>query len=115
MSADVGPAGWPDFMTIDEAARVLRIGRSAAYELAREFLATGSSGLPVVRVGRQLRVPRVRLESWCGGPLTPPPAPPTAESASSSSAAPSIAPTPIPASRSRRRSRSSQSSLPFSV
>ena len=64
----------PDFLTVEEAGDVLRIGRTAAYQLAREFLATGgSTGIPVVRYGRQLRVPRCRLEDVLGGPLTWPP------------------------------------------
>ena len=49
-------------LTIDEAARVLRIGRSLAYELARQYDATGGvSGLPVIRLGGCLRVPRWAL------------------------------------------------------
>ena len=61
----------PDMLTIEEAARVLRIGRSAAYQLAREYLATdGSSGIPVMRIGGQLRVPRHMLEGYIGGPIT---------------------------------------------
>jgi hypothetical protein len=61
----------PDFLRVEEAARVLRIGRTSAYELAREFLVTGgASGLPVVRIGRQLRVRRHRLEDLAGGPIS---------------------------------------------
>jgi hypothetical protein len=46
------------FLTILEAAAMLRIGRTAAYEQARRYLATdGREGLPVVRLGRMLRVP----------------------------------------------------------
>ncbi len=50
-------------MTVAEAAAELRIGRSKAYELARQYLATGGrEGLPVIRVGAAcLRVPRWAL------------------------------------------------------
>lgn len=49
-------------LTIAEAARVLRIGRSLAYEPANEYLATdGESGIPVIRIGGCLRVPRWAL------------------------------------------------------
>jgi excisionase family DNA binding protein len=52
----------PAVLTVEEAAQVLRIGRSAAYEQARRFIATGGAeGLPAVRLGRCLRVPRQAL------------------------------------------------------
>jgi Helix-turn-helix domain len=61
----------PDFFTIPEAARVLRVGRTAAYLLAKRHLADGGrDGLPVVRIGRLLRVPRAELEKLVGGPIT---------------------------------------------
>ena len=61
----------PDFLAVEEAALVLRIGRSCAYDQAREFMATdGASGLPVVRIGRLLRVPRAALEQMAGGPIS---------------------------------------------
>ncbi len=62
-----------DLLTIEEAAALLRIGRRKAYELATRFEATGGrEGLPVVRLGRCLRVVRVRLEQFL---LADPPAP----------------------------------------
>lgn len=49
-------------LTVEEAASVLRIGRSLAYQLAREYDTTGGvSGLPVIRLGGCLRVPRWAL------------------------------------------------------
>ncbi len=45
-------------LMIEEAARVLRVGRSLAYELAHEYLATGGTdGIPVIKIGSCLRVP----------------------------------------------------------
>jgi hypothetical protein len=52
----------PPVMTVEEAAAVLRIGRNAAYDLARRWRETqGREGLPVVSLGRSLRVPRAAL------------------------------------------------------
>ena len=48
----------PPFLTVEEAGRLLRIGRTKAYDLAREWRATdGRSGLPVIDFGDLLRVP----------------------------------------------------------
>ena len=89
----------PDFLTVEEAAAVLRIGRTAAYALAREYLATeGVSGLPVVRFGRLLRVPRAKLEALIGGPITWPPI--------AASPAPIAVPMPMSRSRSGRARKS---------
>ena len=61
----------PDFLSVREAAAVLRIGKTSAYDLAHEFVHTsGESGLKVFRVGRQLRVPRTALEELLGGSMT---------------------------------------------
>jgi hypothetical protein len=71
------PTGPPDFLTLDEAAAVLRVGRSTAYREANAFERSGGrTGIPVVRYGKQFRVPRCRLEEQLGGPITwPLPAP----------------------------------------
>ena len=92
----------PDFLTVSEAAQLLRLGRSAAYDQARLFEATGGTeGIPVVRLGRQFRIPRCKLEAVLGGPITWPLLPLNGEA---------ITPTPsVPAkvrhSQSRRRTQ----------
>lgn len=49
-------------LTVDEATRVLRIGRSLGYQLAHDYETSGGvSGLPVIRLGGCLRVPRWAL------------------------------------------------------
>ncbi len=59
-------------MTVEEAAAALRIGRRLAYELAHRYLDTaGAEGLPVVRLGRLLRVPKAKLDLLLAG--DPPP------------------------------------------
>lgn len=69
----IPPPSSSDFLTVEEAARVLRIGRTAAYALARTWRETdGREGLPVVEFGRLLRVPRAALEAISGGPITMP-------------------------------------------
>ena len=55
----------PELLTIPEVMRVARIGRTAAYELAR------SGGVPVVRFGRTVRVPRAALVAVVGQTLAP--------------------------------------------
>jgi len=49
----------PLFITVLEAAALLGISRTTAYEMARRYLATGGrEGLPVVRLDKRLmRVP----------------------------------------------------------
>lgn len=53
----------PALLTIEEAAQLLRVGRSRAYALAREYLCSGgTTGMPVIRLGPScLRVPRWAL------------------------------------------------------
>jgi len=62
--------GLPDLLTVEEAAEILRIGRTKAYDLARQWRSTnGESGLPVLDFGNLLRVPRHALETMVGGEL----------------------------------------------
>ncbi|MGH2689729.1 MAG: helix-turn-helix domain-containing protein [Actinomycetota bacterium] len=62
------PNGATLVLTIEEAAQALRIGRTAAYEAARRWLETGGAeGLPVVRLGRRLRVPCHALDRLLSG------------------------------------------------
>jgi len=60
----------PDFLTVEEAARVLRIGRTAAYLAAKRYRETdGAEGLPCIAIRGSLRVPRRHLEAMAGGPI----------------------------------------------
>ncbi len=53
---------YPDLLTVEEAADYLRISRALGYQLARQYrLSDGAAGLPVVQLGRCLRVPRDEL------------------------------------------------------
>lgn len=50
-------------LTGEEAAAVLRISRRVAYEQAQLWRDTGGrEGLPVIVIGRCLRVPKAELE-----------------------------------------------------
>jgi hypothetical protein len=61
----------PVLLTVEEAGVLLRIGRTKAYAMAREWRETeGRSGLPVVDLGHVLRVPRRALEDMIGAELT---------------------------------------------
>lgn len=113
----------PEFFTVDEAARVLRVGRTAAYALAQRWRTTdGKEGLPVIEFGRLLRVPRVALEEMCGGPITKP-VPSSRRGVSAVPAKPEpvaaeVRATPAESPRPRRRRRRSsvspnQASFPF--
>lgn len=63
--------GVPVLLTVEEAGALLRIGRTKAYAMAKEWRETdGRSGLPVVDLGHVLRVPRRALEDMIGAELT---------------------------------------------
>jgi excisionase family DNA binding protein len=62
----------PDFLTVGEAAAILRIGRSTVYLLARQYIDSGGKrGLPARRIGHQLRILRSGIEAWTRGHLDP--------------------------------------------
>ena len=62
--------GIPVLLTVEEAGVLLRIGRTKAYAMAREWRETdGRSGLPVIDLGHVLRVPRQALEGLIGADL----------------------------------------------
>jgi hypothetical protein len=61
----------PDLLTVMEAAGVLRVGRTTAYDqVGKYFVTDGADGMPCIRVGGQLRVPRVLFEEWLGFRIT---------------------------------------------
>ena len=52
----------PPFLTVDQAGKVLQLGRSKTYELTVEWERSGGrSGLPFVWFGHQKRVARAAL------------------------------------------------------
>ena len=93
----------PDALTIEEAARVLRIGRTKAYAMSQEWRVTdGESGLMVREVGGQLRVPRAWLEEQLGAPVLFIPEPPGCAKSNGHTPKPAsaglpIEPEPVPA------------------
>lgn len=63
----------PAFLTVTEAAAVLAIGCTERDPIGVpiEDLATdGEQGLPEVRFGGLVRVPRYRIEQLLGGPIS---------------------------------------------
>lgn len=53
-----GMRGDPELLTVVQVQEVLGIGRSKVYELVAQ------GQLPVLRIGRLVRVPRVALDRW---------------------------------------------------
>lgn len=99
--------GVPAFLTVEEAGALLRIGRTKAYAMTREWRATGGkSGLPVVDLGDILRVPRAALEELAGCALDAELLKPAADEPATTptiALAPPVEPT-RPAPRARRTS-----------
>ncbi|NLD77797.1 MAG: helix-turn-helix domain-containing protein [Acidimicrobiales bacterium] len=101
-STPPGPNPTKAFLTVEEAAAVLRIGRTAAYALTRQWRATGGAeGLPVVRVGRLLRVPVHQLELLAAGAIDHVDPTPEDRSVTEATSTPP-APEPSPRSATRR-------------
>ena len=60
----------PDMLRVDEAAAVLRISRSRAYDEVAPFSAPAAlRGCPSIRIGRCLRVPKRALLAWIDAQL----------------------------------------------
>lgn len=59
------PARPPLFLTVMQAAELLDISRTTAYEMARRYIATdGREGLPAVRLDKRLiRVPWIDFQA----------------------------------------------------
>ena len=65
----------PPFLTVDQAGKVLQLGRSKTYELTVEWeRSSGASGIPFVWFGNQKRIPRDALARYVDGQLERPPA-----------------------------------------
>jgi excisionase family DNA binding protein len=56
------------FLRVREAAVVLGISNSAAYQLANTWLESeGRTGLPAVRMGRRILIPRAAIDQMASG------------------------------------------------
>ena len=53
----------PAVLTVEEARRVLRIGRRQLYQ------AIARHDVPAVKIGRSIRIPRSGLEAWLAQPV----------------------------------------------
>ena len=66
-ATSLGLEDLPLMLTVAEAATVLRVSRTSAYQLAEEWRRTnGASGLPTVKLGSRLLVRRVDLARIVG-------------------------------------------------
>ena len=108
----------PDMLTVEEAARILRVGRTTGYELAGRWLDTGGEeGLPVIHVGRLLRVPTVLFEERFSLRVTAPTGgligSDRRQAAAPTGVEETTKPATTPIQRKRLRSRGDQTALPF--
>jgi excisionase family DNA binding protein len=63
-SFEAGRDDRPALLTVVEAARELNIGRTLAYQLTARYLAGRPGGIPAIRIGGCVRVPRRALEEF---------------------------------------------------
>lgn len=65
-------ADLPRFLTVEQAGKLLQLGRSKTYELTVEWERTnGGAGIPFVRFGNQKRIPLDALMRWVDTQLDP--------------------------------------------
>lgn len=65
----------PPFLTVEQAGKLLQLGRSKAYELTVEWdRSGGTTGIPFVWFGNQKRIPRDALARYVEAQLARPPA-----------------------------------------
>lgn len=89
---------------MDEAARLLRVGRTKAYAMAKQWRQTGGrAGLPVIDLGDVLRVPVRALDQLIEDALR---AQPNADTAALADPEPTVQPGPKP-KRTRRHRQAS--------
>lgn len=89
------------FLTIGEAASMLRVGRTKAYAMAKQWRDTGGQrGLPVVDFGDVLRVPLHALEKVVDDALAESL---TAATTPEPDEGPAVEPTPMPSKPARSR------------
>lgn len=63
----------PKFLTVEQAAKLLQLGRSKTYALTVEWERSGgTTGIPFVWIGNQKRIPLDALMRWVDGQLVPP-------------------------------------------
>jgi hypothetical protein len=115
--ASMTPVVVPDLLTVMEAAGVLRVGRTTAYDqVAKYFVTNGADGMPCIRVGGQLRVPRVLFEERLGFQITVwPPLEAPDDDADAIINPTTVEPVPTVGPSRRRSKTAAQSSRLFSV
>jgi hypothetical protein len=51
----------PDLLTVEEAGKLLHVGRCKAYEMTCEYETNPETGMPIVKIGRKKFVPKWEL------------------------------------------------------